>query len=413
MNLVYYNSDNIDKISMNDIIFQGTKLDYDEILYVDWVLLDRCNYKCSYCFKRDFLNQNSFIHIDKLKFAVNNILKINKKHYVFNLLGGEPTYYPNLLELMEHIYSFKNKNISVNIISNGSKSPEYFDKLLSYVREKSFSMKYSIHFEYANIQHVEQIIKVFNKYKCDIRIALMLHPDYKDKIESYFYILLELKKEYNFQISLEELREPPDFTKIDSRYDNKFFNWINDLKKSISDIPKNFVSHFAEVDFFYTKKNNDKLENIYIPTNLALSNNLKQFTNFYCCGGINVLRIEHNGNYSGGVCINYPIIGNIYEDENIDLYKLSNIIKCNVYQCGCAVNNLSNKYKYINQAELYVFNYRNKYPELMIKYLNEKINKLELDMSNSNYKFNNLLNSIAWWIPIRKWRDNFRNKLKI
>ena len=28
-------------------------------------------------------------------------------------------------------------------------------------------------------------------------------------------------------------------------------------------------------------------------------------------------------------------------------------------------------------------------------------------------KINNVINFIAWWIPIRKWRDKFRNKFNI
>ncbi|WP_158639871.1 hypothetical protein [Brachyspira aalborgi] len=35
--------------------------------------------------------------------------------------------------------------------------------------------------------------------------------------------------------------------------------------------------------------------------------------------------------------------------------------------------------------------------------LNE-LNKIKVD-------FNKLINDLAWWIPIRKWRDNFRSKM--
>ena len=38
--------------------------------------------------------------------------------------------------------------------------------------------------------------------------------------------------------------------------------------------------------------------------------------------------------------------------------------------------------------------------------------KSEIDFDATIYeRFDRLLNSIAWWIPIRKWRDNFRNKI--
>jgi len=45
-----------------------------------------------------------------------------------------------------------------------------------------------------------------------------------------------------------------------------------------------------------------------------------------------------------------------------------------------------------------------KYIDIMI---NQKINALD----NKIKRFENkLIDTLAWWIPIRKWRDNFRNK---
>lgn len=44
---------------------------------------------------------------------------------------------------------------------------------------------------------------------------------------------------------------------------------------------------------------------------------------------------------------------------------------------------------------------------------NNKINDLECvnnNINNLEYKIDKLIDTLAWWIPIRKWRDNFRNK---
>ena len=54
-----------------------------------------------------------------------------------------------------------------------------------------------------------------------------------------------------------------------------------------------------------------------------------------------------------------------------------------------------------------------KYIQIMI---NQRINNLELNklnissIYNIGYKIDKLIDTLAWWIPIRKWRDNFRNK---
>ena len=53
-------------------------------------------------------------------------------------------------------------------------------------------------------------------------------------------------------------------------------------------------------------------------------------------------------------------------------------------------------------------------------YIEDKNNKLENMYKELNDKYNNLasvfnelVDKIAWWIPIRKWRDKFRNKFRI
>lgn len=57
--------------------------------------------------------------------------------------------------------------------------------------------------------------------------------------------------------------------------------------------------------------------------------------------------------------------------------------------------------KYYNDFQAYeTFNY---YINDMYDDLNNKYKKITLILEK-------LINSIAWFIPIRKWRDNFRNK---
>lgn len=45
--------------------------------------------------------------------------------------------------------------------------------------------------------------------------------------------------------------------------------------------------------------------------------------------------------------------------------------------------------------------------------IDKKIDKIEKSSSMMNNKINKIIDSVAWWIPIKKWRDNFKNKLKI
>ena len=61
-----------------------------------------------------------------------------------------------------------------------------------------------------------------------------------------------------------------------------------------------------------------------------------------------------------------------------------------------------------------------KFTSRLIIILKIKNNKLENMYKELNDKYNNLasvfnevIDKIAWWIPIKKFRENFKNKFKI
>ena len=76
---------------------------------------------------------------------------------------------------------------------------------------------------------------------------------------------------------------------------------------------------------------------------------------------------------------------------------------------------LKNNYnEYMNNCFLYMqetrfFNYlfeTNIRNENRINNLENHLNYIKTKYKNSN----NMIDKIAWWIPVRKWRDKFRNK---
>lgn len=83
-----------------------------------------------------------------------------------------------------------------------------------------------------------------------------------------------------------------------------------------------------------------------------------------------------------------------YEEEFVDTFM--NIMLCNkelfIKNKNAEVSNINN-------------NVYNEINSIKIKYDN-----LEKDLSGIINSYKNLINTMAWWIPIRKLRDNFRNK---
>ncbi|MEI0447621.1 radical SAM protein [Brachyspira intermedia] len=397
--MINYN-DQINNITMDNILFHGHG--NIDALVIDWIILYGCNYNCSYCFGHSKID-NNFTSLEKVKHAVNEIFKINKKSYQFNLLGGEVTYYPYFMDMVKYIYSF-DKDTSILLVTNGSKNIEYFENLLSVVGNNKFDCILSAHLEYSNLEHIKSLIKLFNKYNQKLSINIMMHPNMKDMVEHYFNELVKFRESNEFYISLVELREPPDFSNIDSRYDDDFFKWIDNARNII----KNYCRDNEHMGYF-TINNNGIKKDVNITHSLALRNNLKKFSNFYCSGGINLIRINIDGTYYPGICEVFDKVGNIYY-ENINIYKLSQYKICTSKQCGCITNDILNKYKDKNYADNDVKKYLELNYKLVIDYLENNNNILFEKVNLINHRLNNIINKIAWWIPIKKWRDNFRSK---
>ena len=387
-----------------NIKFHGNLKTNDMIIH--WLPTNYCNYNCSYCIAHaPIVNKNiSFMDLSILKNCADKIFSINKDKYTFVFSGGEPTIYPYFIDLAE--YLSKNKNTHIYLFSNGHKNKDYFSKLFSI---NNFNFNFSVHLEYANISHIKELIKLANTYNKYIMVSLMMNPDKKEKYELFFDELLEYRKYYYFGIDLAIIHNNE---KIDKIYNKDEINWFNnsilklknveEMFKYTSDIP----DFFQDINTRYIFED-DKI--IYLPHRVSIIENMKNFENYFCVQGINSMSINHNGDYKGSECSISPLIGNIYYDD-IDYLKLIKPIKCSINDCNCRINNYSPKFKY--QKECYNFTQINTPKIIPSFYLYNEVCNLKNQLNDLNNKMNKIIDSIVWFIPVKKLRDNFRNKFK-
>ena len=437
--------DKISEINKEDIIFHGCE-DKD-FLEIHWEILDGCNYKCSYCPIKDILDEK-FAPIEKLKHAVDEVLKIDKKFYNFIIFGGEPTFYPNLNELIDYIYSFDDKKITIQLVTNASKNLDYFKNLISGIKKEFFNLIVSIHIEYANMEHIKQVAKLFYENNLRIVLRLMIIPQLKEKAYKYFDELIKLRKDFYFDLELCAVQYSYSDPYIYKKYDNDFFKWLdysNELIKNTKLLDENFVNVNFYPETYFSLNENGVRKNISINTDLSirLEKDFLDFRGFYCCAGINMIHINKDGYYKSAFCDVFKFIGNLYEEE-INLYKLTNLKRCNYpYSCSCTSNFLNMKHRDIYNAKKYVLEYRKKHLNLFIssllntfddidfddkiELLNNRIDKIysnELEMNTNinnlnnellhfNRNMNTIINTISWWIPVKKWRESFRGKFKV
>lgn len=92
-----------------------------------------------------------------------------------------------------------------------------------------------------------------------------------------------------------------------------------------------------------------------------------------------------------------------YLDEHI-ISEIKNLIKKSEDKI-----NISNNNDFINELKLKEKKNNDLSNKLKIK--EKQINDLSNKLKIREKKINDIVNKIAWWIPVKKWRDNFRNNI--
>lgn len=119
---------------------------YDKILdnefLIDWNILRRCNYDCSYCPPRIHDNHSPYPEIQNLKDTYNSLLIPDGKDIFITLTGGEPTLWKDLLEFVVWLKE-QRPNTTVEILTNGTAS---VPKMVALHEQCEFVI--SLHHEY-------------------------------------------------------------------------------------------------------------------------------------------------------------------------------------------------------------------------------------------------------------------------
>ena len=76
----------------------------------------------------------------------------------------------------------------------------------------------------------------------------------------------------------------------------------------------------------------------------------------------------------------------------------------------CIDDYSSPKFTYKEEADKYISEYKLSIMPSLISNFYGKISKINYEIYMEKIKLNKLIDSLAWWIPIKKYREKFRNK---
>ena len=162
-----------------------------------------------------------------------------------------------------------------------------------------------------------------------------------------------------------------------------------------------FILHDIQI---FIPRNND-LKSLTCPTLFSVLKGEKFYIedNDFGCGFSNIGAIILDTDYIRDniedlfFLLSFPWGYNIADSLHLDAIKL--------------FNKYYDERLVLKYQQIILFNKNIKISNQTYNNLENKINHIENEVHNLKNIVINILNVLAWWIPVRKWRDDFRNKI--
>lgn len=296
-------------------------------------IIDECNFNCAYCYN-DRPRSNIKLNLNILYNYIQHFQLVDARYIEIDILGGEPTLHPDLIQFCEKISHLK--NISVLIFSNLSHSLDFYMKMMQY-NNIYFDFSYHSINNKINFDFINKIKKLYKtKYKNKLSISMMLET--KHLFDINLNILKMFQQLSNINILNIDFRLIKSYYGYNNSYSEtqikKYLNIINNIK-------------YNKIEFKLLKTNN--LIDIICAEEIDTHKNIN-FKSWKCKAGYENLYCHVNGDlyncHSEYIQHTSVPIANIYSDFYMPVNKF---IICKCTDCACDWGITKYNTKYINQ----------------------------------------------------------------
>lgn len=256
-----------------------------DLLEIDFVFGNVCNYKCHYCFPGS--NDGTHRWPDYKKILDNmielmNFYKTNKgkKNFDIKITGGEPTLWPDLKDFILEIK--KQANVITRISTNGSRTLTYWYNSYEVFDEVTIS----VHNEYANLDHIISVADfIHTQKKSNLYVFVLIDPsNWQKSIQCYDYLYKNSKGWF--------LSAAPVLIEGQTVYSKEQEEYMMSLRKRLSlpvlppvaKLPKIYLEDGTVEDYNYKK---------------IIFQNANRFKGYQCNLGVDRVFIHADGKITG------------------------------------------------------------------------------------------------------------------
>jgi len=309
----------------------------NELVNINYQMGNTCNYACWYCFpgsnEGTYRWPNFELAKNNLEHIINCYKKAGKTRFNIDLIGGEPTLWPELGKFTKY---FRELGCTFHLSTNGSRSIKWWEK-----NGGEFDTIYiSCHHERIDVEHIKELADMLwskhNNVICDV----LMDTKAWDKCVTIVDSLLESKTSFPVNVKPIKLGKCTQ----DTSYDQS--QYLLDQRKRN---PK-------QEEIFKPKRKKPPVQLTYedgstknVSKNFVLINNLNNFKGWTCNLGVDTIFINFDGSI-GSVCGN-SLLGfksgdyNLYDAELPSKFNpVINPVTCAQKKCMCQVGFLLEKY---------------------------------------------------------------------
>jgi hypothetical protein len=205
-----------------------------DTLSVLWAITKGCNYDCSYCpYSRD-VPLGNFSSREEILRAARLLMRLGRPGYQITLSGGEPTYHPCLLDLVEFL-SASPAPVTTRMYTNGSRPPSYFQHLGRRARFSQLGIIFSLYPEFVKFDNFIACVEETAQAGMVPAVSIMFSPAHRDAIKAYAdrFFALRFNIPFHFEINLPYTTEGflgPECTPADHA-------WISSIREVFEEFP--------------------------------------------------------------------------------------------------------------------------------------------------------------------------------
>lgn len=356
-------------IDMKEVLSAGdSSSSARDVLSVLWAITKGCNYMCSYCPYSKDTRFSEFSSKEDLLNAAKTIIRLGRPGYQITLYGGEPTYHPHFLDLLSYLAA-SGSPVSLRMFTNGSRPYKFFNSVTEALDGKPFGVIFSCHPEYAKFENFKKCVQTCADSGMSVGVNLMFISKISSVSKSYIDELFTLCEktpffmEINFPYTtdgvLDEWCAPDDVL------------WVKNARQRFQALPEpegkkspNFVRTLCNIVILRDGERAALAPRESLQLLEAL--NTPSYRDFYCCSGTNVIFLEEDGAYRGGVCDTSKVMGNLFHDSELSVVRSMGLVKFTSAACNSIENIPLPKFRDLSEAEVCINQFRGRSERMYI-----------------------------------------------